>query len=96
MELSCRERMKRMYEHQEADRVPILTGPWESTIARWRREGLPADVPIDEYLGIDRLAPADGARKRPRPLPGGKHAPGRGLGCWAIRKILAPARPPRQ
>ena len=39
-ELSTYERMKRMYDHQEADRVPITDTPWESTVERWRREGM--------------------------------------------------------
>jgi len=44
-----------MFEHREADRVPVTDSPWGPTLARWRREGLPADVPWDQYLGLDRL-----------------------------------------
>ena len=40
---SC-ERIQRMYEHREADRVPILDEPWAGTIRRWRRESIPADA----------------------------------------------------
>ena len=29
--LTTYERMKRMYEHREADRVPIFDTPWSST-----------------------------------------------------------------
>ncbi|NLN19416.1 MAG: hypothetical protein GX162_09110 [Firmicutes bacterium] len=54
-ELSTYERMKRMYDHQEADRVPITDTPWESTVERWRREGM-GDVSYVDYFGLDRFA----------------------------------------
>jgi uroporphyrinogen decarboxylase len=56
-ELTSHERIHRMYEHREADRVPIWDSPWDSTLQRWRREGLPADVDFEttmELLGFDR------------------------------------------
>ncbi len=28
---------------------------WKETIERWRREGLPEDVHIEEYFGFDRM-----------------------------------------
>ncbi|MBM4458070.1 MAG: hypothetical protein FJ011_09955 [Chloroflexi bacterium] len=51
--LTTRERIRRMFEHQDADRVPIVDLPWDSTIARWRREGLPAGADWAEYLDVD-------------------------------------------
>jgi len=54
-QLTTYERMKRMYEHRDADRVPISDLPWESTLARWRNEGLPADVDWAEYLDVDPM-----------------------------------------
>lgn len=53
--LTSRERIQRMFEHKEADRVPIVDLPWDSTIARWHREGLPADVDWVDYLGVDSI-----------------------------------------
>ena len=50
------ERMRRMYEHREADRVPIIDDPWDSTIERWRREGMPADVSYVDYFDLDKFA----------------------------------------
>ena len=32
----------------------MLGGPWGTTIARWRREGLPEDVDFADYFGLDR------------------------------------------
>lgn len=47
------ERVKRMFEHKEADRAPITDGPWATTIERWHREGMPRDVSYRDYLGLD-------------------------------------------
>ena len=43
-----------MFEHREADRVPMLGAPWDSTLACWRREGMPQNVDFEEYFGLDR------------------------------------------
>ena len=55
-ELTSRERFRRMYDHQEADRVPIIDDPWVSTVERWQREGLPADVSYIDYFGLDHVS----------------------------------------
>lgn len=55
VQLTSHERMKRMYEHRDADRVPIADGPWASTIERWHREGLPAGTDFAEYFGLDKI-----------------------------------------
>ena len=49
------ERIKRMYEHREADRVPILDDPWAGTLRRWRSEGMPANVAWEDYFGADKI-----------------------------------------
>lgn len=56
IELTSRERFQRMFEHRDADRVPIIDGPWGATIERWQAEGMPADVSYVEYFGLDRTA----------------------------------------
>jgi len=55
-EMTSRERFKRMFEHREADRVPIIDGPWASTIERWHREGMPEDTTYVDFFGLDRVA----------------------------------------
>lgn len=55
-EMTSHERFKRMYEHREADRVPVIDDPWGATIERWQREGMPADVGFVDFFGLDRLA----------------------------------------
>jgi uroporphyrinogen decarboxylase len=48
------ERFKRMYEHKEADRVPIIDQPWAGTIRRWHREGMPVGMDWRDYFGVDK------------------------------------------
>lgn len=50
------ERFKRMYEHKDADRVPIIDSPWNGTIARWRREGMPKNTDWCDYFDVDKTA----------------------------------------
>lgn len=50
-----RERFARMYEHREADRVPIIDSPWAGTIRRWQREGMPAGMEWEDFFGTDKL-----------------------------------------
>jgi len=52
-EMTSHERFKRMFEHRDADRIPIIDGPWHSTIARWKREGMPEDANYVDYFGLD-------------------------------------------
>ena len=54
-ELTSQERFARMFAHQEADRVPIIDSPWEATIERWQREGMPTDVSFVDYFGLDQI-----------------------------------------
>jgi len=53
MTMTSNERIRRMFEHKEADRVPITDSPWNGTIARWRREGMPADADWRAYFDVD-------------------------------------------
>jgi uroporphyrinogen decarboxylase len=51
--MTSRERMLLALSHREADRVPIGDSPWETTVARWRREGLPEDQSPHSFFGYD-------------------------------------------
>jgi uroporphyrinogen decarboxylase len=55
-EMTSHERFKRMYEHKEADRIPIIDYPWESTIERWRHEGMPVETNFVDFFELDRVA----------------------------------------
>jgi len=50
------ERFKRMYEHKEADRIPIFDFPWSSTIKRWEKEGIPKGNDYRDFFNIDKVA----------------------------------------
>ena len=54
-ELTSRDRFTRMFEHREADRVPVVDRIWAATIERWRTEGLPAEADVIDYFGLDRV-----------------------------------------
>jgi len=54
--MTSHERFKRMFEHREADRVPIIDGPWGATIERWHREGMPTDTSFVDFFDLDHVA----------------------------------------
>jgi len=54
--MTSHERFKRMFEHREADRIPIIDGPWGTTIERWRREGMGEDADFVDFFGLDHVA----------------------------------------
>ena len=54
-QLTTHERFQRMYEHRDADRVPISDYAWGSTMERWQREGMPPDVSFEDYFDLDKL-----------------------------------------
>jgi len=51
--LTSQERVRRMYEHKEADRIPITDSPWNGTIRRWQNEGMPQNTDWREYFDVD-------------------------------------------
>lgn len=53
--MTTKERFTRMYEHRDADRVPIMDHPWRETISRWRQEGMPTDDYV-AYFELDRVS----------------------------------------
>ncbi|MDR0657294.1 MAG: hypothetical protein LBG22_13355 [Treponema sp.] len=53
--MTSKERITRMFEHQEADRVPITDDPWPGTLARWKREGMSEGVDWRDYFGVDKI-----------------------------------------
>lgn len=54
--LTSKERFTRMYEHRDADRVPVIDIPWASTIERWHQEGMPEETHFVDYFDLDRVA----------------------------------------
>jgi uroporphyrinogen decarboxylase len=64
-EMTTRERMTRMFEHRDADRVPVTDVPWSATVERWHREGMPSGQTVEDFFGLDKFA-AIGADNSPR------------------------------
>ena len=66
-ELTSRERVLLALSHRKPDRVPIHDGPWETTIERWKREGMPKEATAEEYFGYEfRLFGFDGSLQLPQ------------------------------
>ncbi|HSV86292.1 MAG TPA: hypothetical protein VLH85_06935 [Levilinea sp.] len=54
--LTTHERFTRTFAHQEPDRIPVIDDPWDATIERWQREGMPAGVSYVDYFGLDHVS----------------------------------------
>lgn len=54
-----RDRFLRTFAYEDVDRRPLyFVGPWPDTVARWHREGLPADINgsnLHAYFGLEPL-----------------------------------------
>jgi uroporphyrinogen decarboxylase len=53
--MTSQERFKRMFEHRDADRVPIIDSPWFETIERWNKEGMPQGMDFVDYFDLDQF-----------------------------------------
>lgn len=51
--MDSRTRIRMALEHQQADRIPIHDSPWRATLSRWHQEGLPEEIPVEEYFGYE-------------------------------------------
>jgi len=51
--MTSRERVLAAIRREPLDRVPIHDSPWATTIARWHKEGLPADSNPADYFGYE-------------------------------------------
>lgn len=54
-EMTSRERIIHALKHEEADRVAIQDAPWSTTVARWKKEGLPQNVSPAGFFNPCRL-----------------------------------------
>ena len=52
-EYTSRKRVQQLLAFEEPDRIALTDAHWEDTLARWRQEGLPADVELADYFGFD-------------------------------------------
>ena len=54
-QLNSHERISRMYQHKDADRVPIIDSPWAGTLSRWHLEGMPKSVDWRDFFEVDKM-----------------------------------------
>ncbi|MCS7180534.1 MAG: hypothetical protein NZ891_04205, partial [bacterium] len=54
--MTSSDRIKKILKGEIPDRIPICdTSFWPKTIERWIKEGLPENIDIYDYFGIDRI-----------------------------------------
>ncbi|MBI2302812.1 MAG: hypothetical protein HYU66_28230 [Armatimonadetes bacterium] len=51
--MTSRERVRAVLAGETPDRVPICDSYWQSTLDRWRGEGMPAGVSPEEHFGLE-------------------------------------------
>ena len=51
--MTSRERIITALNHQIPDRVPVHDAPWNATVHRWHKEGLPDNISPAEYFGYE-------------------------------------------
>ena len=51
--MTGRERFRRALAHEQGDRIPYTDAPWDTTLARWRTEGMPQGVSAHDYFGFE-------------------------------------------
>lgn len=51
--MTSRERVKLSLQRKESDRIAIHDSPWGTTVARWRKEGFPANQSPEQYFGFE-------------------------------------------
>jgi len=51
--MTGRERFREALAHRVPDRIPFTDAPWDSTLARWRTEGMPDGTSAHDYFGFE-------------------------------------------
>jgi|SaaInl4_135m_RNA_FD_contig_41_2107137_length_2049_multi_4_in_0_out_0_2 uroporphyrinogen decarboxylase len=54
--MTSRDRIRAALDHKETDRIPIHDSPWNATLNRWRREGMPDDITPAEYFDYEMVS----------------------------------------
>ena len=51
--MNSKERIKAILGFRDVDRIGIRDAPWPETVERWRKEGLPEGISVEDYFGFD-------------------------------------------
>jgi uroporphyrinogen decarboxylase len=54
--MNTHERFQCIFNHQDADRIPIIDSPWGATIERWHQEGMPENIDFVDFFDLDHVA----------------------------------------
>lgn len=54
--MDSRERMLKALRHQQPDRVPIHDSLWLETVRQWQKQGLPTEIPPEDYFGYEMVS----------------------------------------
>ena len=53
--MNSKELITRILSGELPDQIPLFDTYWTTTIERWRKEGLPADISPEKYFGTDEI-----------------------------------------
>lgn len=54
--MDARERMLKALRHEQPDRIPIHDSLWLETVRQWQKQGLPTEIPPEDYFGYEMIA----------------------------------------
>ena len=54
--MDARERMLKALRHEPPDRIPIHDSLWLETVRQWQKQGLPTEIPPEDYFGYEMIA----------------------------------------
>ena len=66
--MNSRQRLLAALSGDQMDKIPITElGVWPETHARWIKEGMPVDITVENYFGLDKIEvfPFDGSLRLP-------------------------------
>jgi len=51
-----RERFLMALRHEQPDRIPIHDSLWLETVRRWQKQGMPVEIPPEDYFGYEMIS----------------------------------------
>lgn len=54
--MDSRERMLKALRHEQPDRIPIHDSLWLETVRQWQKQGLPTEIPPEDYFGYEMIS----------------------------------------
>ncbi len=51
-----RTRFLKALHHEQPDHIPVHDSLWQETIRRWQKQGMPVEIPPEDYFGYEMLS----------------------------------------